>query len=274
MKINKHPHICTNNRAQVGIGTLIIFIAMVLIAAVAASVLLQTSGTLQQKAQTTGKEASKEVSSNLHIEEIVGIRAKNNSMGMARSIDMLEIVLTLNTASAPVDMGQVILSITDGGNTNDLVYAGNSRSKAPEAGIDASMSGFGSDPATNRQNLATGNTTIVVPTGNVTLVNARSYFTVDKIRDEDNSFVQSNPTMTTGDFVIIYASTASQTSVDSNYTTLKDVNLSSSLKSSGLNVLPRTPLIIVLTPEAGASATADVTMPSTYGTYEMVPLFP
>jgi hypothetical protein len=53
--------------------------------------------------------------------------------------------------------------------------------------------------------------------------------------------------MTTGDFVMSYASNASDAAATAGYTSQKDARLSSSLKSTGLNVLPRTPLIIVLT---------------------------
>jgi len=106
-------------RAQVGIGTLIIFIAMILVAAIAAAVLINTAGSLQQKAQATGKEAISEVSSNLQVESIVGYRddAKNDT-----SLETLYLKLTLAPGSEPVDLSQVVITVSDGETTEDLTW--------------------------------------------------------------------------------------------------------------------------------------------------------
>ncbi|HIE31854.1 MAG TPA: hypothetical protein EYP67_05685 [Methanosarcinales archaeon] len=116
-----------DHRAQVGIGTLIIFIAMVLVAAVAAAVLIQTSGVLQQKAQTTGKEATKEVSSNIDIDSIEGWRGGKNASAskpdtFSSELYRLDLRCSLKVGSEPVDMNQVVITITDGTTTNDLRY--------------------------------------------------------------------------------------------------------------------------------------------------------
>ena len=65
----------TNNedRGQVGIGTLIVFIAMVLVAAIAAGVLINTAGFLQSQAEATGQESTDLVSERIDVTSTVGI---------------------------------------------------------------------------------------------------------------------------------------------------------------------------------------------------------
>jgi flagellin FlaB len=252
MKANRTHLMKTNTRAQVGIGTLIIFIAMVLVAAVAAAVLIQTSGILQQKAQSTGKQSTQEVSSNLMVKNIEGVRAKTSG-SLSPTIDLLKLSVALNVGSSPVDVNQVVVSITDGTIAHNLVYGGNSKSYG-------AMTGF-SGSNTSAQNLEALLTQGTNPT---------QFYTVDRIRDEDSSFSQGNPVMNTGDLIVVYISTTSSTGA--GFTTIGSTT--GTLISSSLTLVPRTLVNIVLTPESGAATVAEFVTPSSYGVKENVQLYP
>ncbi len=92
--------------AMVGIGTLIVFIAMVLIAAVAASVLITTSENLQSRAKTVGTATIREVSAGLAIEDITGYTNPEKTV-----IEYLALTVRPRAGSKDIDLSLCTLSI-------------------------------------------------------------------------------------------------------------------------------------------------------------------
>ena len=95
-----------DEEAMVGIGTLIIFIAMVLIAAVAASVLITTSETLQSRAKAVGTQTIREVSAGIAIEEVTGY----TDVAQTR-IEYLALTVRPRAGSKDIGLGLCTLSV-------------------------------------------------------------------------------------------------------------------------------------------------------------------
>ena len=106
-KKSKNPNKLLNNDVGViGIGTLIVFIAMVLVAAVAASVIIQTSETLQNRAYAVGKQTIREVSSGIKIVDMTGYTDEAKSV-----IEYLAISVSPRAGSYDIDLNATLVYI-------------------------------------------------------------------------------------------------------------------------------------------------------------------
>jgi len=105
---NKHrtenTSIKEDEEAAVGIGTLIVFIAMILVAAVAASVIIQTAENLQQRAYAVGKQTIRDVSSGLQVIEVTGYTDVNKT-----KIQYLAIAISPRAGSLDIDLNRTLL---------------------------------------------------------------------------------------------------------------------------------------------------------------------
>ena len=99
----------------IGIGAMIVFIAMVLVAGIAASVLVQTANKLEIQAMQTGDQTTAEVATGVKIIDISG--EKNTD------IQHINIVISPRAGSEDVDLSQTFIEISDSSMKNVLTYA-------------------------------------------------------------------------------------------------------------------------------------------------------
>ncbi len=133
-----------NKRAETGIGTLIVFIAMILVAAIAASVLIQTATSLQNKALLTGSRTKDQVTTGI---SVLMVYAEDGST--ANSVESFFVKVKLSPGSDAIRLGETLveiglsdlasdLSYNSSGNCGDLV---NSFDNSTEFAVDYLVSG-------------------------------------------------------------------------------------------------------------------------------------
>lgn len=159
----------SNVHAAIGVGSLIIFIAMIISAGIAASVVMQTMNSMQQQALQTSRDTISEISTGLQLTHVSGYVANG-------SITQLCFFVTTIPGSNVVDISQVRLQISDAETMPVLRYTNTSFSTSVSSGLFKTL---------NMSNVSTEHFGLIV------------------IRDLDNSCTSENPTVNDNDLVAI-----------------------------------------------------------------------
>ncbi|MFC7323622.1 archaellin/type IV pilin N-terminal domain-containing protein [Halorubrum rutilum] len=175
---------------QVGIGTLIVFIAMVLVAAIAAGVLINTAGFLQTQAEATGEESTAQVTNNVDIVSATGTGGP--------PLTTVNLVIKKSAGSDPVDLSQVeiqyvgpsgVVTTQLDDNDNDIAFreisgGANGILESQSDRVEVELSLDGSDGFDNAGTLSAGEE------ADITLTTASGAQTFETLRVSDPA---SNP---------------------------------------------------------------------------------
>jgi len=164
----------TFNEGEMGIGSLIIFVAMLLVAGIAASVVFQTMNTFQQQAMETGEETIKDVASGVEVNHISGKTNGNN-------ITQIAILINTIAGSAAVDLNHAHVTISDTNKKIVLRYDSNYFNSSVSNGLFKTMSLASLDA---------------------------SHFGIIVVRDRDGSCESTNPVINEQDIVALMVNTS------------------------------------------------------------------
>ncbi len=161
------------NSAAIGIGSLIIFIAMILVAGIAASVLIQTMNSLEQQTLKTGQDTMRDVSSGVKVTQVSGYYDGSK-------ISQIAIFLRTTAGSDYIDLDNTYISISDTSKEVILNYTTNVFSSNVSNGLFDTL---------NSSNLSATTYGIMI------------------VRDIDSSCTSLNPTINSDDLVILLVNT-------------------------------------------------------------------
>jgi len=160
----------------IGIGAMIVFIAMVLVAGIAASVLIQTSGKLEMQAMKSGQETVAEVSSGISVFDIVGKKGTDD-------LKYLAVTVRARAGAPNIDLNETIIILSDGTTKCVLLYHGWTEATHYNSSVDTD----------DGQLFGTGTWTDL----------DSEQFGIIVLQDEDHSCLQTTPIINRGDKVVL-----------------------------------------------------------------------
>jgi flagellin FlaB len=166
-----------NDLGDMGIGAMIVFIAMVLVAGIAASVLIQTANRLEIQAMTTGQETTREVASGLQVVDIEGLNTGGQIVSMT-------VTVRARAGSNDIDLSNTIIELTNGSLKTVLTYRTTARQFNHSYDKNGSIFNTGPWNMTNEE------------------------FGILVLQDEDGSLTATNPVLNRGDLVMLCIKTS------------------------------------------------------------------
>jgi archaeal flagellin FlaB len=164
---------------DMGIGAMIVFIAMVLVAGIAASVLIQTANRLEIQAMQTGQQTTEEVATGIGIEDITG-QVGTYGAWTPNSILNMTICVSPRSGSQDIDLSNVVVELSDSSGKYLLTYDSGNWFATPDAAGVFATAAF-----------------------DVSEMN----FGVIVLEDADSSCIAANPVINRGDHVLLTIST-------------------------------------------------------------------
>ncbi|MEF8847775.1 MAG: flagellin [Candidatus Thermoplasmatota archaeon] len=160
----------------IGIGAMIVFIAMVLVAGIAASVLIQTAGDLEMSAMRAGEETEAEVATGLAITDVIGKVSDNK-------IDNMTVSIKPRAGSKEIDLHEAVIELSNSTVKVVLTY--------PSAANDTTY--FKDGPSGDG----------IFETGNQVFNITNQEFGIIELEDADGSCNATGPVINRGDLVTL-----------------------------------------------------------------------
>jgi len=168
----------------IGIGAMIVLIAMILVAGVAASVMISTSNTIQSQAMKTGTQTTREVASGITVFNVIGqVNRTGNATAGYTYNDMWKLAVTVSPkpGSERIDLNNTYILLSDGTTKALLTYQ-----YSNATAYDDDVTGDIFSQITDWSALSNEN------------------FGIGVLQDYDNSMSRFNPVLNRGDKAILY----------------------------------------------------------------------